>query len=508
MSQPRSSAGGDGRRRRAAGSRAAGATGGAQRRPPAAASIRTDPARRAALRALGAVRTSDAYANLALPAILSQEGVRGRDAAFATELVYGTLRYQGRYDAIIACCLRDRRVEDVDARVLDLLRLGTHQLLGMRVPTHAAVSETVSLARASLSRGLSGFVNGVLRAVSGRDLGEWLDEIAQRADPEGTDEVARLAVTESHPEWIVRAVRGALLAHGRPAGELEAALAADNDSPAVTLAARPGLLTQQDLASEVASASGRTAEPGALSPTALRLSGGDPGALPSVRSGAAGVQDEGSQLVAHALVAAPTTGAPTGTWLDLCAGPGGKSALLAGHAGAVPARLVAVEVAPHRAGLVEQSVAGYPRDLVEIRTGDGRELPLEEHGSYDRVLVDVPCTGLGALRRRPESRWRRRPSDLAQLGVLQRELLLAAIDLTRPGGVVAYVTCSPHVAETVSVITDARRRRPEVEPIDAQEVLRSVAVSPAGDLGQAPYVQLWPHLHGTDAMFLALLRKG
>ena len=131
---------------------------------------------------------------------------------------------------------------------------------------------------------------------------------------------------------------------------------------------------------------------------------------------------------------------------------------------------------------------------------DGRESGLEA-GSFDRVLVDAPCTGLGALRRRPEARWRRTPADVPVLAKLQRELLAAAIALTRPGGVVLYATCSPHLAETVGVVSDALRRQPVTE-LDARPLF-----APAGDLGPGPYVQLWPHRHGTDGMFLALLRR-
>lgn len=454
------------------------------------------------------MRDSDAYANLVLPGILRETGLSGRDAAFVTELVYGTLRLRGRYDAVIAqCLLGGRTPEGLEPPVLDLLRLGTHQLLGMRVPVHAAVSETVAVARATESQGVAGLVNGVLRSIAARELAEWLEVIADAADPDGTDEIARLAVVHSHPAWVVRAFRGALLAHDRPVAELPEALAANNDNPVVTLAARQGLVEPAELAEAVQRRIGREPEPGRWSATALKLHGGDPGALPQVRSGAAGVQDEGSQLVAHALAAAPTTGQHGGRWLDLCAGPGGKAALLAGHAARSDARLVAVEVAAHRAGLVEQAVAGLPAGLVEVRVADGRELPDADEGGYDRVLADVPCTGLGALRRRPEARWRRSPADLAQLGILQRDLLAAALRLVRPGGVVAYVTCSPHMAETTSVVTDALRRTEGIELLDAAQVVREVAVEEITDLGRAPFVQLWPHRHGTDAMFLALLRR-
>lgn len=459
-----------------------------------------DPARRVAFEVLRAVDAEDAYANLVLPRLLRSAGLTGRDAAFATELGYGTLRGRGTYDAVLAACV-DRRLAQLDPPVLDALRLGAHQLLGMRVPAHAAVSATVDVVRAEVGQGAAGFVNAVLRRVGERDLTGWLDVVV----PPGADDDTRLAVTTSHPEWIVRAFRDALAFGGRDTGELPALLAADNAAAAVTLAVLPGLGTAAEIAH------GR---PGALAPTAVRVDG-PPAAVAAVRAGRARVQDEGSQLVALALVAADVERPDAGNWLDLCAGPGGKSALL----GAVLAArgwsaadgvLVANDVSPHRAELVRHAVAGIERvapGLVDVRVADGRALGEAEPGRYDRVLVDAPCTGLGALRRRPEARWRRTPADLAPLGPLQRELLRSALDAVRPGGVVGYVTCSPHPAETRLVVDDVLRRRDDVERLDAREALRAASDGRIHDLGDGPDAQLWPHVHGTDAMYLALLRR-
>jgi len=474
---------------------AARSEGRAQRSAAAPSQRRrtTDPPRRAAFDVLRAVADSDSYANLVLPPLLRERGIRGRDAAFATELAYGTLRLRGRYDAVIAIAA-DRPTERIDGPVLDTLRLGVHQLLGMRVPPHAAVSETVGLAREAVGAGPAQFVNAVLRAVERGD--DWETRIADAA---GDDPLTRLATVESHPVWVARALREALVAHGRAADELPALLTADNAAPRVTLVARPGLARLDEL--------GGT--PGALAPTAAVLEGGDPAAVEAVREGRAGVQDEGSQLVALALAAVPVEGSDA-RWLDLCAGPGGKAALLAASAAERGARLVANEVQPHRARLVEQSLRAVPADAVEaVRTGDGRVVGDDEPAAYDRVMVDAPCTGLGALRRRPESRWRRVPADVATLGELQRALLGSALRAVRPGGVVAYVTCSPHVAETQLVVVDALRAAKkaglDVERVDAGEVVRGIA--PGVELTARDDVQLWPHVHGTDAMHLTLLRR-
>ncbi|OJV80316.1 MAG: methyltransferase [Cellulomonas sp. 73-92] len=468
---------------------------------PSQRARRGDPARTAAFDVLCQVADSDAYANLVLPPLLRDRRIAGRDAAFATELAYGTLRMRGRYDAVLALVV-DRGLENVDPPVLDLLRLGAHQLLGMRVPPHAAVSETVALARARTGAGSAQFVNAILRQVAEQPVEAWLGRLADGAP----DEDGRLAAVWSHPGWIVRALREALVGNGRAAGEIDALLAADDQAPHVTLVARPGLATLDELASQA-----RDATPGTLAPTALSLAGGDPAALAAVREGRAGVQDEGSQLVALALAHAPLDG-PDERWLDLAAGPGGKAALLAAEAGRRGARLVANELQPHRARLVRDSLrAAPPGSVEEVRTGDGRLVGTAEPGSYDRVLLDAPCTGLGALRRRPEARWRRTPADLAPLTQLQRELLASALAAVRPGGLVAYVTCSPHLAETRLVVTDALRAAARAGTpatlVDARPAVAGLAPGDAPDLGDGPHVQLWPHVHGTDAMHLSLLRR-
>lgn len=456
-----------------------------------------------AFEALRAVDERDAYANLVLPPLLRKARAAGgfdaRDAAFATELVYGTLRRQGTYDAVIAACV-DRPLRDVDPPVLDVLSLGAHQLLGTRTPPHAAVSASVELARHVVGDGRARFVNAVLRRVAAHDLDGWLERIAPPLDE---DPVEHLSLVHSHPRWIVSALWDAL--GGPDAGrarlaELAELLAADNERPEVTLVARPGRATVEELLG-YDGPDGPGAEPGRWSPYAVRLTeGGEPGALEPVREGRAGVQDEGSQLVALALAGAPMAGDDL-RWLDGCAGPGGKAALLGALAAERGAALVAAEKQQHRARLVARALDGNPGPY-QVVTADGTRPPWRP-GSFDRVLVDVPCTGLGALRRRPEARWRRRPEDVEGFATLQRALLREALAAARPGGVVGYATCSPHLAETRAVVEDVLRgpQGEGVEWIDARPLLPGV---PA--LGEGPDVQLWPHRHGTDAMYLALLR--
>jgi 16S rRNA (cytosine967-C5)-methyltransferase len=463
----------------------------APERPPA-----LDLPRQAALELLTAVRVRDAYANLALPSILRRHKLHDRDAGLATELGYGTLRARGLLDAVIEACT-DRPLIRVEAALLDALRLGAYQLLRTRIPAHAAVDTTVELVRAEAGTRAAGFVNAILRRVGELDEPGW---VARLAPPADEDPVGHAAFAHSHPRWIAQAFADALgpPALVRPApgagSDLDAALAADDARPTVHLLARPAEIT----ASELALATGGEEAPYSPYGVHLEPGSGEIGELEAISEGLAVVQDEGSQLVALALTRAAVQGPDGGRWLDLCAGPGGKSVLLGGLAAMDGGAVDAVESSAHRADLVRRVTDGLP---VTVHTADGRAAPLDD-GAFDRVLVDAPCTGLGALRRRPEARWRRRPEDVSGLSKLQRELLTAALRHVRPGGVVAYVTCSPHLSETVGVLTGVLRRHPEFERLDAREYLPGVP-----DLGDGPTVQLWPHRHGTDAMFLALLRR-
>lgn len=442
----------------------------------------------------------DAYANILLPRLLRERGITGRDAALATELTYGTLRLSGTLDAIIATAA-SRAVDRIDPPVRDALRIGTYQLLYTRVPPHAATATTVDLVRLVVP-GAIGFANAVLRRVGERDRDRWLADLApsRAADP-----IGHLALVHAHPPWIVRAVVDALGGSDSPealaAADLE--LAADNIPAPVVLCARPGRAEAATLATESGG------EPGRHSPWAVVLPGGAPGKLEAIVSGRAHVQDEGSQLVVFALLGAELSGDRDAHWLDLCAGPGGKAALLGSIGAQHGARLTATEVVEHRARLVESSVRDLP---VDVFTEDGRDIGDYQdapEGGFDRILVDAPCAGLGSLRRRPEARWRRQPSDLPSLTRLQRELLGVALRAVRPGGVVAYVTCSPHPAETRASVDSAVRRAAtgpvpiEVERLDA----RALLPSSLGGLGDGPDVQLWPHRHGTDGMYLSILRR-
>jgi 16S rRNA (cytosine967-C5)-methyltransferase len=497
---------------------------------------RQTSARRVAFDVLRAVQVDDAYANLLLPTRIRRAGLSARDAAFATELTYGSIRMLGRYDAIVALA-SGRRIDDIESDVLDVMRLGAHQLLGMRTPTHAAVSATVELAREVGAHRATGFVNAVLRKVGARTDDEWDALIT-----EGRGGDALLAARWSHPVWVVSALRDALAAE-RSRDELAALLAADNVAPRVQLAALPGLATAEDVTAATAHAAvvddvpddvdvpsdePAPAAPGAaadedteaappvrptdhetdlpVSPVGIRGISGDPARVPGVSAGRLRVQDEGSQLAALALSRSSAV-RPGERWLDLCAGPGGKAALLAAEAAQGGAALVANELVPARAGLVRKALAGFG-DGVTVVEGDGRRFGRDGAGvTFDRILLDAPCTGLGALRRRPEARWRKQPEDVPELAALQAALLDAAVRVLAPGGTLAYVTCSPHLAETRGQVDALMARHGGVlEQLDTASVVRSVAARDP-HVADGNTAQLWPHRIGTDAMFIALFRR-
>jgi 16S rRNA (cytosine967-C5)-methyltransferase len=422
------------------------------------------------------VNRSDGYSNLLLPQALTATNFEQRDKGFATELLYGTLRIQGRHD-YIASQVSDRPWSEVDDGIVDVVRLGAHQLFEMRVPSHAAVSATVELARKVIGESKASFVNALLRKMSAKSLEEWLEPAQQIKDP-----VERLAIIYSHPEWIVSAYFDLL----RDFDEVEALLAANNVAATPTIVWWPGRSNAAEFIE--------------LGATATRYSThgfkfeGTPASLEAVRHRRAGIQDEGSQLVAEIFAKVV---ADTDDWLDLCAGPGGKAALLSALAKESGKKFSANEVSQVRAKLVEQVIGG-----ARILVSDGREISSmgEEFGA---ILADVPCTGLGALRRRPEVRWRRTVADLRELTQLQRELADGAISVLKDGGFFGYATCSPHLAETSIAVSDILRKHPELEIVDLQPYLPSHLEGALRDKS----LSLWTHRHETDAMYLTVFRK-
>jgi 16S rRNA (cytosine967-C5)-methyltransferase len=422
------------------------------------------------------VNRNGGYSNLLLPQALSASNFEVRDKGFVTELLYGTLRMQGRHDYILQQ-VSDRPLSEVDDGIVDICRMGVHQLFEMRVATHAAVSATVELARKVIGESKASFVNAILRKVSSQTLEQWLEPTSLVTDP-----IERLSIQYSHPEWIVSAYFDLLKDHQR----VEQELAANNVPAMPTLVSWPGDSTQSELVELGAVAT-------EYSPYGARFDGA-PGSLKIIRHRKAGVQDEGSQLVAHIFSLATKE---SKTILDLCAGPGGKAALLAHLANVNGQEFTANEISETRAKLVKNVIGKF---LVQV--GDARDIAALGE-SYDAILADVPCTGLGALRRRPEVRWRRTVQDLRGLLVLQRELSDAAISVLNPGGVFGYATCSPHFSETSGEVLRILKDHPELEQIEIAQYLPPNLEGAVRDKS----LSLWTSKHGTDAMFLALFRK-
>ena len=434
------------------------------------------------------VAEDDSYANLLLPKLLSDAKVDSRDAGFIQELAFGTLRNKLLYEKVIEIA-SSRETRTIDSHALIVLLLGAHQILGMRVPAHAAINESVNLAKQKASQSAAGFVNAVLRRVSERSREQWIDKVLESAD--SADE--RLSLAYSHPLWIVKSLRAALESRGL-GDSIEDLLLADNTPAKVSVAALPGFADVRDL-SEYGSL-------GIASPIGLELSV-PPSRVPQVQSGHVRVQDQGSQIAVLALLAAEVN-VEDSSWLDLCAGPGGKAALMLAVAKQRNVTFEANEVSTHRAKLVQQALD--PISKLKVSIGDGRKLA-EGGARFSRLLLDAPCTGLGALRRRPESRWRKKLTDIPELAKLQKNLFKASWDSLLPGGVLGYVTCSPHLSETTALVTWAESQyRGDLELLPANAILNEINPNLGLDVTYRT-AQLWPHIHGTDAMFIALFRK-
>ena len=421
------------------------------------------------------VNRNEGYSNLLLPAALNASQLEDRDRNLVTELVYGTLRMQGKHDWVLAQ-ISDRPWAEVDPGIVDVARMGVHQIHELRIPDHASVSATVEVARKRLGESKASFVNALLRSVTRKSYDEWFAPLEAI-----TDHVARLSIQYSHPEWIVSAYFDLL----KDWQSVEAELRTNNIPALPTLASWPGFSTQEELVA-------LGAEPTIYSTLGARLKG-NPGTIDLIKHRLAGVQDEGSQLVATVFAAA----SGGSTWLDMCAGPGGKAALLSSIAKQRDIVFTANEFSVARADLVKKVVHG-----ARVLCGDGRDIA--SYGEkFDAILVDAPCTGLGALRRRPEVRWRRTLSDLRELALLQRELIEASISVMNDGAVLGYATCSPHLAETTVQSLDILKKHPELEQIDVAQYLPANLL----DATRGQSMSLWTHKHGTDAMFLALFRK-
>ncbi|MGH8887039.1 MAG: RsmB/NOP family class I SAM-dependent RNA methyltransferase [Egibacteraceae bacterium] len=424
--------------------------------------------RRLAWEVLRRVHADGAWSTLALSAALRRARLDARDRAFAANLAYSTLRWEGTLDWALGRVLA-RPLHEVEAALLDVLRLGAWQVLYGGTPDRAAVATTVDLARAVVGPRATGFTNGVLRGlVRTRDRLPW----------PSVDTDFGLGLALGYPSWVVAEARG------RFGDRARAVLEAGNEAPGVTLRATGD---RKALLAELAAA-GLDASPGLHAPEAVRAPGADPSRMTAVAEGRAVAQDEASMLVARAAVAGLSPGALA---LDTCAAPGGKST----HLAQLGFRVVAADLRPGRAELVASAAARLGL-RVAVAVADGLAPPWRP-GAFPLVLVDAPCTGLGTVHRRPEVRWRRQPGDPARMGALQLALLERAAPLVGPGGRLLYSVCTWPRAETADVaraFLAAHGDRFAAETPD----LAGAGTHLPGD----PGTQLTGDLDRTDAMYV------
>jgi 16S rRNA (cytosine967-C5)-methyltransferase len=440
------------------------------------------PARAAAARVLARVTAEEAFADLALDAEIAGRRLAPRDAALATEIVYGTLRWQRYLDWIVAPHSR-RPLATLDLRVLVLLRMTAYQLAFLeRVPAFAAVSDAVSLAKGRGKQGVPEFVNAVLRSFSRRG--------AREREPEPpADPLEALAVRLSFPSWLTERWVGR---YGTE--EAAALMQAMNERPPITIRANTLRISREALAERLAREDGLTATPARFAPEGLVVEhAGAPAAWHAFAAGAFVVQDEASMLVARLLEPRPGE-----VIADACAAPGTKTTHLAQLMGD-RGRILAFDPQPARLARVGEAAARLGVSIVETRGGTAEALAGTLAGTCDGVLVDAPCSNLGVLRRNPEVKWRRQRADLAASAARQRGILAAAAGMVKAGGRLVYATCSlePEENEEVAGAFLAARADFAIDPpagfplaLDADGVLRCR-----------------PHRHGTDGFTAVRFRR-
>jgi 16S rRNA (cytosine967-C5)-methyltransferase len=421
-------------------------------------------ARSVALDVIRRVIEEGAYSNRTLPTALARSGLDVRDRAFAMELTFGTLRRRLPLDTIIADAA-GRPPERMTPLARNALRLGAYQLLDAHVAPHAAVSATVDLVEGRER----GFVNAVLRRIAS----------STPVPVTGTDP-ASVAARTGLSRWAIdelAAVVGdeTLDAADALATQAPLSLRVIGGPPAV-----PALLDELRTA-------GLDAELGAIDPACVVLSGGDPRAIPAFREGRVTVQDQASACVARLLGARPGDRV-----YDVCAAPGGKALHLVEMVGP-DGRVLATDRSSMRIGLIAESAS---------RTGLRPWLAVQDAtapavtGTFDGVIVDAPCSGIGSARRRPELLWRVPKQELARLSALQLAISTAAVDRVRPGGRFVYAVCTFTRAETDAVCDALLRGRGDLEPLET--------LGPDGSLMRH---RLWPHRHGCDGMFAAAFQR-
>lgn len=445
---------------------------------------RTTDARRLAWRVLTAVEQG-AFADAALAERLRAGALAPRDRALATQLVYGTLAWQGLLDHAVR--QRGREPERLDAPIRTLLRLALFQLVRLdRVPDFAAVDTAVELSKEAKRGAASGLVNALLRRFlrEGKQIG---------LPPRATDLAAHLAVAHSHPRWLVKRWIDEL-----GSTETEALLAANNEPAPTVLRVNRQRSDPTRLAVALAE-QGIATRPGRFARDALIVEPrGDLAALAGYREGWFAPQGESSQLVVDLLDARP--GARI---LDVCAAPGGKAAAAAERVG-VDGVVVALDCQAGGLRMARRAATRLGLDRLSVAQSDATALPLDPAWRADAVLVDAPCSGLGTLRQHPEIRWRRTPDDLHALAALQTELLGAAAAHVAPGGVLVYATCTISGAENGAIVS-AFLAENAAFTVDDPRPFLSAPAHALVDVGGV--LQTFPHRDGLDGFFAVRMKR-
>jgi 16S rRNA (cytosine967-C5)-methyltransferase len=441
------------------------------------------PARAAAFAILLRVEKTDAYASELLHSS-HLNALSPADHGLATELVMGVLRWRSVLDSHIAEHAT-QAIAKLDLEVLTALRLGTYQLLFLsRIPRHAAVNESVELVKHARKRSAAGMVNVVLRKTA-QDSSKPSNAVSEGAA--GLQCAAELQIA-AHPEWLVkRWVQN----YGPDPAKLICAY--DQAQPHTTIRVNDSTLVEQ------LPAEGLKLEPGRLLAKAITVSAGEITQTSAFRERRLVIQDEASQLVALLVGKANSI-------LDCCAAPGGKTRILAERN--PDARVVALELHPHRAALLKKLV---PLANVRVIAADARRIPLRDQ--FERVLVDAPCTGTGTLARNPEIKWRLKPEDICRLQAYQSEILRAAMEQVAPGGRLIYSTCSLEPEENSEVVEKALAINSSFRLVDCRaELLRlrqdgALQIENVDSFLSGPYLRTIPGVHQCDGFFAAILEK-
>jgi 16S rRNA (cytosine967-C5)-methyltransferase len=416
-------------------------------------------AREAALKALFEVEQNGAYSDIALKNILRNSNLSAADKAFASEITYGVIRHKTRLDEIIKS-YSSIRLKKLSVWILSILRMGVYQLFFLdRVPESAAVNESVNLAKRYGHKGSVGYVNAVLRAV------------AKGGEPKYTS----LEAYYSHPAWLID-----LLCKQYPE-DYKKILAANNRPAPVTVRINPLKTTPEDLANRLL-AKGIDAGISDDTEGLLEISKfGDISALEEYNEGLFTPQDKGAYLAAKAV------GAKKGELiLDVCAAPGGKTTQLAEDS-QNEGKIIAFDIHQHKITLIQKNAQRLGLSCICAICHDATLPKAEYIGKADKVLADVPCSGLGIIRKKPDIKWRKTPEDLAQIIPIQKQILETSSKYVKKGGVLVYATCTVNKAENHDVTEEFAKENTCFEKIHE--------------------VQLLPHLDECDGFYICVFKK-